>query len=100
MGWRAGDFYVAAGATIRASFWWPHPGDKGAQWAMAHPKAGEPPCSLATERVGKSVACEIAWVNSEGDYGCVADTAYWTYYADIKNDSSTGCRFQLEGGGV
>ncbi len=105
MSWRVNNptFYIAAGAKIRIGFSWGHPGDKGAQWAMAHPMRGEPPTALATERVAKEVACEIGKVtiNGPAHYGCGApETAYWSYYVDITNDGGEGCRFQLEGGGV
>jgi len=85
------------------AFWWNKPGDKGAQWAMAHPMAGEPSSALVTERVAKRVDCEIGVIiiNGPAQYGCGdARTAYWSYYVDIKNDGTQGCRFQLEGGGV
>jgi len=105
MGWRIGSpvFYIAPKTTVRIQFWWNAPGDKGPQWAMGHPMAGEPPTSLATERVAKAVACEIGQytINGAGHYGCGdPKTAYWQYYADITNDGTEGCRFQLEGGGV
>jgi hypothetical protein len=105
MGWRVNSptFYIAPGATVRIDFWWGHPGDKGAQWAMGHPMKGEPPTSLATERVSKEVNCEIGVVVINGPpmYGCGdPETAYWVYHVDIHNEGANGCRFQLEGGGV
>jgi hypothetical protein len=104
VGWQASDiFYIAAGSTTRIDFWWDAPGDRGAQWAMAHPLRGEPPAGLATERVGKRVDCTIGQItiNGPAHYSCGdPSTAYWTYYVDIKNDGPEGCRFQLEGGGV
>jgi hypothetical protein len=66
---------------------------------MAHPLPGEPSSFLITERVMKSTGCRVAFVNSEGDYGCDdPSTAYWRYAADFTNDGVNGCRFQLEGG--
>lgn len=105
MGWRISNpvFYINPGETVRVKFWWGKPGDKGAQWAMGHPLKGEPPTALATERVAKTVQCTIGKyvINGSGHYGCGdPDTAYWEYYADIKNDGMEGCKFQLEGGGV
>ena len=70
---------------------------------MAHPMRGEPPAALATERVAKTVNCTIGQVSINGaaQYACGdPNTAYWEYYADITNDGSQGCRFQLEVGGV
>jgi hypothetical protein len=105
MGWRVDTpvLSVAPGATIRIGFAWPHPGDKGAQWVMGRPLPGELPVALATERVAKTVGCEIGQVIINGDarYRCGdTRTAYWEYYVDIRNDGSAPCRFQLEGGGV
>ena len=105
MCWRINSpiFYVATGSTVRIDFWWARPGDRGAQWAMGHPMRGEPPAALATERVAKTVACEIGrlTINGPAQYSCGdPETAYWEYYADITNDGPEACRFQLEGGGV
>jgi hypothetical protein len=105
MGWRvtSPSFFISPGSTIRIYFWWSRPGDKGAQWAMGHPRRGEPSTALATERVAKTVDCEIGQliINGPAQYSCGdPSTAYWEYYADITNDGSNGCRFQLEGGGV
>jgi hypothetical protein len=86
------------------NFWWGNPGDdKGPQWAMGHPMRGEPPTGLATERVVKTVDCSIGSVtiNGPAEYGCGdPGTAYWRYQVDIRNEGVSGCRFQLEGGGV
>ncbi len=104
MSWRVTDsILVAPGQTVRINFWWDKPGDQGPQWVMAHPMRGEPPTALATERVAKVVDCEIDYVtiNGPAEYGCGdPSTAYWWYYADITNDGTEACRFQLEGGGV
>lgn len=104
MSWRDNSvYYIAPGATIRINFWWPKPGDKGPQWVMAHPLRGEPSSGLATERVAKKTSCTIGKmvINGPAQYSCGdPQTAYWSYYVDIKNDGSSGCRFQLEGGGV
>ena len=68
MGWRvtSPSYYVAPGSVIRMAFWWNKPGDKGAQWAMAHPMAGEPSSALVTERVAKRVDCEIGVIIING----------------------------------
>jgi hypothetical protein len=105
MGWRITNpiFTIGPGQTIRIDFWWPKPGDEGAQWAMAFPLRGEPSTPLSTERVGKVVACTVVSVTINGPphYGCGdPETAYWEYYADITNEGLEACRFQLEGGGV
>jgi len=105
MSWRVSSpsFYIAPGVTTRILFSWGAPGDKGPQWAMGHPMRGEPPTALATERVAKTVACTIGklTINGPAHYGCGdPKTAYWGYYADIRNDGSEACNFQLEGGGV
>jgi hypothetical protein len=104
MSWRVGSptFYAAPGATIRIAYSWGKPGDKGPVgdgspngWRTAHG-----PCHGAR---GKRVDCTIGsiTVNRESHYGCGdPKTAYWSYYADFRNDGSEGCRFQLEGGGV
>ena len=94
--------YIKSGDTLRISFWWSHPGDKGAQWAMGHPLAGEHAVGgLTTERVGKSGECAADEVTSEGDFACGdLSTAYWWYYADITNEGSLGVKFQLDVGGV
>ena len=103
MAWSTGNFYIAPGATIRINFWWPRPGDRGLQWAMAHPLRGEGSSILWTERGGKRVQCEIGRlvINGPATYSCGdASTAYWDYFVDIKNDGSSGMRFTLTGGGV
>jgi hypothetical protein len=105
MGWRVNSptIFVSPGATVRIGLAWKRPGDKGAQWAMAHPIAGEPPVNLATERVGKRVDCEIGVVrvNGPAEFGCGdPKTAFWSYFVDIRNEGTQGCRFQLEGGSV
>jgi hypothetical protein len=96
--------YIAPGNTVRVSFAWDHPGDMGPQWVMAHPLRGEPPSAIATERVAKTVDCEIGslTVNSGVHYyGCGdPNTAYWGYYADLTNDGSEGCNCLVQGGGV
>lgn len=103
MGWRSGKtIYIAPGQIVRIDFWWKAPGDKGAQWAMGHPKSGEYG-TLATERVGKKARCSLGklTINGPASYSCGdPETAYWRYFAEIRNLDTGGCHFQLEGGGV
>lgn len=103
MGWRVTgqSFFIAPGATSVIRFWWPAGNsDRRAQWAMAHPVPGEPEAWLMTERVGKRLVCEVAWVTGEGDYGCSETGRDYEYRAFFRNDGASGCRYQLEGGGV
>jgi hypothetical protein len=104
MGWRVGaQTYIAPGATLVQRFWWPSgSSDRGAQWAMAHPVLGQSDDWLMTERVGKHLRCEIGRVvvNGEPVYSCAETGREYEYRAYIRNDGSTGCRYQLEGGGV
>lgn len=66
-----GSSYIASGVTVRWSVWWPHPGDKGPLWLMAHPIEGED-AQLVTESVRKVTACEIGelMINGPITYGC------------------------------
>ena len=103
MSWRdnSKDYWVAAGGNAGIIFWYGNPGDdKGVQFAMGHPIAGEDPTSLVTYEVAKSVACTVGSV-ADGHYGCGDPrSAYWRYWVNIRNDGSSGCRFRFEGGGV
>jgi hypothetical protein len=102
MSWRIGDFYIAPGATVRIGFKWGSLGDdKGAQWVMGHPKRGERPASLATERVIKSSHSTIGvlQINGAAHYS-EGPADYWHYAVDVRNESAEGTRFQIEGGGV
>ena len=76
--------------------------DRGAQWAMAHPVPGKSDDWLMTERVGKHLPCEIGQVEVNGPpvYSCVQTGRDYEYRAFIHNDGSSGCLYQLEGGGV
>lgn len=103
MGWNAGNFFVAPGSTIQIQFKWGSGDDKGPQWAMAHPVAGEPESALlVTERVGKKHVCVLGRlvINGPGQYSCAGTDSNYEYRVWIKNDGSDGCRFELEGGGV
>jgi hypothetical protein len=104
MGWRVGSqTYIAPGATLIHRFWWQAGrSDRGAQWAMAHPVAGQPDDWLMTERVGKHLLCDIGVVTQNGSaqYGCAQTGRDYEYRAYIRNDGTSGCRYQLEGGGV
>jgi hypothetical protein len=103
MGWRVGtQFFVAGGSTMLLWFSWGAGDDKGPQWAMAHPIPGEPDVPLVTERVGKKLICEIGQVtiNGPATYRCVGTGSNYEYYVWIKNDGASGCKYQLEGGGV
>jgi hypothetical protein len=105
MAWRITNqtFFIAPGATTIITFWWPGGNsDHGAQWAMAHPVLGESEDWLMSERVGKHLACEIGQVVQNGPavYRCVETGRDYEYRVFIRNDGTTGCRFQLEGGGV
>lgn len=104
MGWRVGSqTYIAPGATLIHRFWWPAGNsDRGAQWAMAHPVAGQSDAWLMTERVGKHLLCELGQVTQNGSttYSCASTGRDYEYRAYIRNDSGSGCRYQLEGGGV
>ena len=100
MGWTMSDtFYVAPGKTLRINFTWDAPGNRGAQWVMGHPEAGEYG-TLSTERVGKKSRCTIGQL-AGGKHSCGApSTAYWQYFTDIKNFDNNACKFKLQGGGV
>jgi len=104
MGWRvANQTFIAPGATLIHRFWWPSgSSDRGAQWAMAHPVLGESDDWLMTERVGKHLKCEIGQVTENGPpvFSCAETGRDYEYRAFIHNDGTSGCRYQLEGGGV
>ncbi len=103
MGWRAGNVFVLLpGRTTSIRFWWPPGDDKGPQWAMAHPIAGEPDVPLVTERVAKKLICEIGQIQENGPakYSCGGTGSSYEYLVWLTNDGAAGCRFQLEGGGV
>jgi hypothetical protein len=55
-----------------------------------------------TERVGKRLVCELGTIsqNGEAEYGCAATGSDYEYRAFFRNDGSSGCRYQIEGGGV
>jgi len=102
MAWSSGNFFIAPGATLNIWFRWDPGIDHGPQWAMAHPFPGEPEALLVTERVGKKLICEVGVVeiNGEARYRCGGTGSNYEYYAWITNDGPSGCRFQLQGGGV
>jgi hypothetical protein len=103
MAWRMGNiFFIAPGATISITFLWPPGVDHGPQWVMPHPLPGEPETWLVTERVGKKLICEIGQVtqNGEAQFRCVGTGSNYEYRVWITNDGKSGCRFQVEGGGV
>jgi hypothetical protein len=102
MGWRTGNFFVAPGTTALLSFKWGDGDDKGPQWAMAHPIPGDSDAPLATERVAKRLICEVGRVtiNGPAQYSCAQTGSHYEYWVWISNRGTSGCRYQLEGGGV
>lgn len=103
MAWTIPDVhFIAPGATVQWWFRWGSGVDHGPQWAMAHPIPGEPDVVLVTERVGKKLRCEIGQIiiNGPAQYSCAETGSLYEYRAWITNDGSTGCRYQLQGGGV
>jgi hypothetical protein len=103
MAWRMGNmFSIAGGQTVSIGFWWPPGDDKGPQWVMPHPVPGEPDVPLVTERVAKKLVCEIGQVtiNGPATFRCVGTGSSYEYRVWITNDGASGCKFQLEGGGV
>ena len=102
MAWSTGNFFVAPGATVAIWFRWGAGADHGPQWAMAHPFPGEPEAWLVTERVGKKLVCEVGQVTQNGParFSCVGTGSNYEYQVWITNDGRSGCRFQLQGGGV
>jgi hypothetical protein len=103
MAWRMGSvFFIAPGTTISIGFWWPPGTDHGPQWALPHPLPGEPETWLVTERVGKKLVCEIGQVEQNGPakYSCAGTGSNYEYRVWIRNDGTSGCRFQLDGGSV
>jgi hypothetical protein len=69
---------------------------------MAHPLPFEPEAPLVTERVAKKLICQIGVVsqNGEAQYSCGGTGSEYEYMVWLKNDGFSGCRYQLEGGGV
>lgn len=99
MAWRMSNtFFLAPGATTIIQFLWPPGVDHGPQWVLPHPLSGERVAWLVTERVGKSLICEVAEGSQEG-FRCWGVSDY-EYRVWITNDDAVGCRFQIEGGSV
>jgi hypothetical protein len=98
----SGPFYLAPGASTRIYLWFGRVGDdRGAQWIMAHPLRGEPPCELVLSDFAKSIDYEIGTVtiNGPAQYGYEPSSAYWRYHVTVRNTGSRGVRFNVQGGG-
>jgi hypothetical protein len=102
MAWTNGSYFLAGGQTVSITFWWGEGDDMGPQWAMAHPIPFEPDVPLITERVAKKLVCEFGQVvqNGEPHFSCAGTGSNYEYQVWIKNDGTSGCKFQLQGGGV
>jgi len=94
-----GSIFVAPGASVRLELWWDAPGDKGAQWIMAHAAKGQPPTELMVSEFSKRLDYSIRWVNTAGMSGWEKDSYNYKYLVTVKNLGAYGVWFSLQGGG-
>jgi hypothetical protein len=98
----SGPFFLAPGASIGILVWFGNPGDdQGAQWIMAHPIRGEPPCELVVSNHSKILNYSIGTVTINGnpEYGYDPNSFYYRYGVTVTNAGSQGVRFNVQGGG-
>src|SRR5262245_8116401 len=91
----SGPFFLAPGASVRINVWFGNPGDdQGAQWIMAHPIHGEPPCELVVSDFSKILDYSIGVliINGGPEYSYDPNSFYYRYGVTVTNWGTQGVR--------
>ena len=94
-----GPYFLSPGGSTRIAIWWPAPGDRGAQWIMAHAANDQPPTELQVSGFTKQLAYSLAYHRSDCTSGWIHDSYYYRYLVTVTNLGSYGVWFTLQGGG-